>query len=89
MNDLIGIDWIPDPKVIIAGLYACRRLNDYACTVRFLEGCREKCKPHGDKYYAYLLQEIGPALCELGIETPEALGWDKPELWLESQSDIH
>lgn len=89
MNDLAGIDYVPDPRIIIASLYACRRLNEYACALRFLECCRFKAMPHGNKVYGYLLQEIRPTLGELGIDTPEALGWDKPELWLESVDDIH
>lgn len=31
--------------------------------------------------YPYLLQEIRPTLDELGILTPEEMGYDKPELW--------
>lgn len=34
MNDLCGMDLVPDPKIIIAAMKACRRLNDYALAVR-------------------------------------------------------
>ncbi len=36
MNNLIGMDLVPDPKIISAALKACRRVNDYALTTRFL-----------------------------------------------------
>ncbi len=35
------------------------------------------------------LQELQPTLDELGISTPEELGYDKPELYLDSPYDIH
>uniref|UniRef100_T1HM18 Cytochrome c oxidase subunit 5A, mitochondrial n=2 Tax=Rhodnius prolixus TaxID=13249 RepID=T1HM18_RHOPR len=84
MNDLHGMDLVPDPKVIIAALRACRRINDYALAVRFLEAVKFKCGPHLDKIYPWILEEINPTLEELGIETPEKLGYDKPELHLPS-----
>lgn len=34
MNDLLRMDLIPDPKIIVAALHACRRVNDYALTTR-------------------------------------------------------
>ncbi|XP_053686347.1 cytochrome c oxidase subunit 5A, mitochondrial-like [Sabethes cyaneus] len=89
MNDLLGMDLIPEPKIIVAGLKACRRLNDYALAVRFLEGCKDKCGDKVNEIYPYLLQEIRPTLTELGIETPEELGYDQPELALKSVYDIH
>ncbi|XP_026463591.1 cytochrome c oxidase subunit 5A, mitochondrial [Ctenocephalides felis] len=84
MNDLCGMDLVPDPKIIIAAMKACRRLNDYALAVRFLEACKDKCGPRQKEIYPYIIQECTPILCELGIETPEELGYDKPELALES-----
>jgi len=36
-----------------------------------------------------MLQEIGPTLKELGIDTPEELGYDKPELAKVNVFDIH
>lgn len=89
MNDLAGMDFVPEPKIICAALHACRRLNDFALAVRYLESVKDKCGPYKDKIYPYLLQEIRPTLDELGINTPEELGYDKPELALESVYDIH
>ncbi|KAA2226426.1 hypothetical protein F0L46_25665 [Salinarimonas soli] len=43
MNDLCGMDLVPDPKIIKAALHACRRVNDYALAVRFIEACKDKC----------------------------------------------
>ncbi|KAG0711588.1 Cytochrome c oxidase subunit 5A, mitochondrial [Chionoecetes opilio] len=84
MNDLCGMDLVPEPKIIIAALQACRRNNDFALAVRFLEAVREKCGNKQKEIYPYLLQEIGPTLQELGVNTPEELGYDKPELALAS-----
>ncbi|XP_061385831.1 cytochrome c oxidase subunit 5A, mitochondrial [Danaus plexippus] len=88
MNDLAGMDLVPDPKIINAAMYACRRVNDYALAVRFLESCKDKCGPKLNEIYPYILQEIKPTLIELGIETPEELGYDKPELALENVYDM-
>ena len=41
---------------------------------------QDKCGPHVGKIWPYLLTEIGPTLKELGILTPEEMGYDKPEL---------
>lgn len=87
MNDLSGMDLIPDPRIIIASLYACRRVCDYALAVRYLEAIKYKCESYDSTIYPYVLQEIGPTLCELGIETPEALGYDKPEMYLPDVMD--
>ena len=47
-------------------------------------------KGSGDKaIWPYYLQEITPTLAELGILTPEQMGYDKPELWLRNPDDIH
>lgn len=74
--------------MIIAALKACRRLNDYAMAIRFLESVRIKSEI--DKsIYPYILQEISPTLQELGIDTPEALGYDKPELALDDVDHIY
>ena len=37
MNTLVGYDLVPEPKIIDAALWACRRLNDFASAVRILE----------------------------------------------------
>ena len=89
MNDLLGMDLVPEPKIIVSALKACRRLNDYALAVRFLEGVKDKCGDKTNEIYPYLLQEIRPTLTELGIDTPEELGYDQPELALKSVYDMH
>merc|ERR1711976_241755 len=40
MNDLQGHDLVPEPKIVIAAMKACRRLNDYALAVRYLEAIK-------------------------------------------------
>lgn len=88
MNDLLGMDLVPDPKIIIAGLKACRRVNDFALAVRWVEGCKEKCGAKTAEVYPYILNEIRPTLTELGVNTPEELGYDHPELALKSVYDL-
>lgn len=87
MNDLNGYDAVPDPKIIIAALMACRRINDYALTVRFMEMVKSKCGIKVKEFYPYICQEVGPVILELGCDFPEDLGYDKPELWLKSVYD--
>ncbi|XP_034192832.1 cytochrome c oxidase subunit 5A [Osmia lignaria lignaria] len=89
MNKLAGIDLVPDPSIICAALRACRRLNDFALCIRFLENVKDKCGTRVNEIYPYIIQEIRPTLDELGINTPEELGYDKPELALQSVWDIH
>lgn len=81
MVDLASMDLVPEPKIIVAALKACRRVNDYSLAVRFLESVKDKCGGRTD-IYPYIIQEIRPTLDELGINTPEELGYDKPELAL-------
>ncbi|KAH9518435.1 Cytochrome c oxidase subunit 5A [Bulinus truncatus] len=88
MNDLNGEDLVPEPKIIIAALKACRRLNDYSLAVRYLEAVQWKCGGLKKTIWPYLLQEIKPTLTELGILTPEEMGYDKPELALKSVYDM-
>jgi cytochrome c oxidase subunit 5a len=89
INDLCGHDLVPEPKILTAALKACRRVNDYALAVRILEAVKDKCGGRVNEIYPYLIQEIRPALTELGIDTPEELGYDKPELALQSVYEIH
>ncbi|CAG9804394.1 unnamed protein product [Chironomus riparius] len=84
MNDLLGMDLVPEPKIVSAGLKACRRLNDYALAIRWLEGVKDSCGPHVNTIWPWMVQEIRPTLTELGVETPEELGYDQPELALKS-----
>lgn len=89
INDLQGMDLVPEPKIIEAALRACRRLNDYALCVRLLEGVKFKCGSQVKEIYPWIIQEIRPTLDELGISTPEELGYDKPELATQNPYDIH
>ena len=56
MNDLAGMDLVPEPKIVIAALNACRRLNDFALATRFLETVKEKCGSRVNEIYPYILQ---------------------------------
>ena len=58
MNDLSGMDIVPEPKIVIAALQACRRLNDYALAIRFLETVKDKCGGRVNEIYPYILQVI-------------------------------
>jgi len=88
MNNLIGMDLVPDPKIISAALRACRRVNDYALTTRFLEAIKMRAETNKD-IFPYVMKEIQPTLDELGISTPDQMGYDKPELALKSVFDVH
>lgn len=87
MNDLLGMDLVPEPKIIISALKACRRINDYALAIRWLEGCKDKCGNQKAAIYPWLIQEIQPTLTELGISTPEEMGYGTPELALKTVFD--
>ncbi|XP_076762585.1 cytochrome c oxidase subunit 5A [Xylocopa sonorina] len=89
MNKLAGMDLVPDPTIICAAFRACRRLNDFALTIRILEFVKDKCGNKVNEIYPYIMQEIKPTMDELGITTLEELGYDKPELALQSVDDIH
>jgi len=87
VNDLTGMDMVMDPKIIIAALHAARRLNDYSLTTRLLESVKWRARGSKD-IWPYIMQEISPTLKELGISTPEELGYDQPELALERQHKL-
>ena len=65
INDLIGMDLIPEPKIIIAALHACRRINDYSITTRFLEAIKYKTAHHQGVIYPYILQVGCAAIAEV------------------------
>ncbi|KAK2172281.1 hypothetical protein NP493_975g04071 [Ridgeia piscesae] len=88
MNDLQGLDLVPEPRIIVAALKACRRVNDYALAVRYMEAVQNKCGDKVGEIWPYLRQEIKPTLDELGILTPEEMGYDKPELAVEDVMDM-
>jgi cytochrome c oxidase subunit 5a len=50
---------------------------------------KAKCAPNEKELWAYMLQEIKPTCDELGILTPEELGYDVPELALPNPFEIH
>jgi len=91
LHDLHGHDMIPEPRVMVSVLRACRRLNDISLAIRFLEASKDKCGSKSSKaaIWPYIMQEIGPEMAELGIPSLEQLGYDKPELWLESHEHSH
>ncbi|ESP00628.1 hypothetical protein LOTGIDRAFT_157909 [Lottia gigantea] len=78
-SEIAGYDSIPDPKVMVAGLVACRRLNDYALAIRFIENIHHKAQGFDKNLWAYIQQEITPAMQELGISSLEEMGYEKPE----------
>lgn len=79
---------VPEPKILVAALKACRRVNDYALAVRIVEAVKNKCGNRVNEIYPWIIQEIRPTLTELGIDTPEELGFDKPELALQSVYEL-
>ena len=89
VNDIQGFDQVPEPKIVIAALKACRRVNDFALTVRILEAVKYKAAGDVGKIWPYMVQELRPTLTELGISTPEELGYDKPELAMADVYDMH
>jgi cytochrome c oxidase subunit 5a len=98
MYELHCFDVIPDPKVVEAALRACRRVNDYALTIRFLESLKIKCgtKKNRELIYPWIMHQVclrnelsenpivkvKPTLDELGISTIEELGLEKPEFFV-------
>lgn len=73
LNELYGQDLVPEPKILVAMLHACRRLDDYPLTVRILESVKSKAAG-SQEIYSYILQELKPTMEELGLSTPEELG---------------
>lgn len=65
MGELHNFDVIPDPKVVEAALRACRRVNDYALTIRFLESLKIKCgtKKNRELVYPWIMQQVTFARC--------------------------
>ncbi|XP_065202292.1 cytochrome c oxidase subunit 5A, mitochondrial [Planococcus citri] len=89
IQDFADFDCVPDPEISVTVLKACRRLNDFALAVRYMELLKDKCGNKVKEWYPYILQELGPTLQELGISTPEELGYDKPEFAVVDVDDIH
>lgn len=88
MNDILGMDLIPNPAIVAAGLKACRRVNDIALAIRWMEGVKNKCGPKVAEVFPYILDQVTPTMNELGVPTLEELNYDKPELALKSVFDM-
>merc|ERR1712077_85843 len=80
-QELVDEDLVPDPTIVAAALRACRRVNDYSLTTRILEITEQKSQINKE-IWPYMIQELKPTLDELGILTPEEMGYNKPELWM-------
>ena len=72
-NKLYGLDMVPEPKILVSVLNACRRLSDFPSAIRVLESVKLKAASNPE-IYDYVIQELKPTLTELGIPTPEELG---------------
>ena len=72
-NKLYGLDLVPEPKILVSVLNACRRLSDFPSAIRVLESIKLKSSGNPE-IYDYVIQELKPTLTELGIPTPEELG---------------
>ena len=57
MTDIMGLDLVPEPEIIIAALKACRRVNDVALAIRVLESTRLKCN-WNKAIWPYMMQVI-------------------------------
>jgi len=88
MHKLHGEDLVPEPRIIIAALQACRRLNDLGLAIRYLEAVHWKCGGQKKVIWPYIVGEIQPTLTELGIPKPEELGYDKPELAIQNVDNM-
>ena len=49
---------------------------------------QEKCGSKVGEIWPFMLKEVGPTLKELGILTPEEMGYDKPELAVMDVDDM-
>jgi len=49
---------------------------------------QEKCGPKVGEIWPFMLKEVGPTLKELGVLTPEEMGYDKPELAVKDVYDM-
>ena len=41
MADLVAMDLVPEPEIVAAALRACRRVNDFSLTTRFVVNHKE------------------------------------------------
>ncbi|KAK6019773.1 cytochrome c oxidase subunit Va [Ostertagia ostertagi] len=94
LTELHDYDVIPDPKVVEAALRACRREYISCIVVTILEssarlraGFRKRIGRSSmdtllTRFVFYTVFNVKPVLTELGIPTPEELGYDKPEFFI-------
>lgn len=86
INDMQGFDLVPEPKIMIEVLKACRRINEHSLAVRYIEAVQRKAN-YKKEILDYIMKEITPTIKELGISTPEEMGYDEPELALGNPED--
>lgn len=86
INDMQGFDLVPEPKIMIEVLKACRRVNDHSLAVRYLEAVERKAN-YKKEILDYIRKEVAPTIKELGISTPAEMGYDEPELALGNPED--
>ena len=58
-------------------------------TSNYLLCSQFKCGKHEAEIWPWMINEIRPTLDELGISTPDEMGYDKPELACQNVYDIH
>lgn len=72
LNNAFAYDICPPVPVLEAALRACRRLNDFATSVRIFGAVKEKLP--GQREYEEYVGYLRPLMDELGTCTPEELG---------------
>ena len=70
----MGDDWIPPPEVVQSMLYNCRRNNCLPSAIRTIELLKLRCRENRAAYN-WIMQELQPTFDDLGIKTPEQLGF--------------
>lgn len=75
LNNLFAHDVVPDQKILEAAFRCCRRLNVYGPTIRIFEAVKDKV--HEAKDYDTVVASLQPIIKELGLVTPEEMGFDK------------
>ena len=60
----------------------------FFCCLKILFCLQLKCGHHKKVVWPWLVEQIQPTLTELGVPTPEALGYDKPELYLKKTEEF-
>ncbi|XP_078492320.1 cytochrome c oxidase subunit 5A, mitochondrial-like [Ciona intestinalis] len=69
-------DSVPEPAIVQAALYACRRINNLPLAMRVYFPIQNKCDDRQD-IYDYIIQELRPSLDDLGLKTVEEYGLDQ------------